>query len=185
MLESFLLIVGFWLLFLRFAYWIGLSFESQHINRKVLLSEGIEGIALFWIFVELFGKHVILSFTINTWSSLAGFLCICVGVGGSILAKRSLGSAWVHAVNAQIKPRQSLITTGLYTYVRHPIYSSIILSYIGSQLLAGSWLWVSCLFLFIPAYFQAKKEEKLLEKHFGKRYKKYMGKSAMLIPWVF
>jgi protein-S-isoprenylcysteine O-methyltransferase Ste14 len=34
-------------------------------------------------------------------------------------------------------------------------------------------------------YTQAKKEEKILEEHFGKEYQQYRKRSKMLIPFVF
>lgn len=185
MLETIFRIAGFWLLFARFAYWIGLSFETERFDKRVFLSQFLEGVFLFGIFIELFQNSVLFAFSTNGIGSFVGFFLICLGVIGSFLAQMQLGYAWTHAVFARIKSKQELVTKGVYRYVRHPIYSGIILSYIGSQLLAGSWLWVSCVFLFIPAYFQAKKEEKGLEKHFGKRYVVYKEKTKWFLPYLW
>jgi protein-S-isoprenylcysteine O-methyltransferase Ste14 len=101
-------------------------------------------------------------------------------------ARRTLGDNWAHAVEYQIKPGQELVTSGIYRYVRHPIYSGLALGIIGVELVAHSYL----VFLFIPAlalasYLQAQREEELLIKQFGSKYRDYMKHSAMFIPLLW
>ncbi len=75
-----------------------------------------------------------------------------------------------------------LVTEGLYKYVRHPHYSSIILSVFGISLLLQSLL----IFLFallntIILNEAAKREEKYLIKTFGNAYVEYMAR----VRWRF
>ena len=185
MLESILIIVGFWLLFGRYSYWISLSFQTEEVKRKVLFSYFLEGVLLCAIFVEFFTGNIPYPMQKTVLVTVAGFLLICTGVISSLVAQKQLGKAWTHAASAKIKPKQQLITHGSYRMVRHPIYTGIVFSYIGSQLLVGSWLWISCLFLFVPLYIQAKKEEILLKKRFGEKFERYQKQTNMLIPYIF
>lgn len=182
MLESLLRIAGYWLLFLRFSYWIGLSFTVKNKRWEVYLAQSLEGLLLFGIFSELFQPSVLFPFHANKITTLLGFFLIWLGVGGAYLAQKELGVSWNYGAHLQAK---KLVTTGLYRYIRHPIYTGIIISYVGSQVLAGSWLWVSCLFLLIPAYMQAKKEEKILEGIFRKQFIVYKKKTKLFIPFVW
>lgn len=107
-----------------------------------------------------------------------------VGIAISLIARMQLGINWSHAADYQIKKNHQLITTGIYSFVRHPIYLGLALSWIGAEMVAGSWLWLSFLALFVAFYVQGKREEKIHLAHFGKEYQDYMRKTKMLIPWV-
>ncbi|NNE28514.1 MAG: isoprenylcysteine carboxylmethyltransferase family protein [Saprospiraceae bacterium] len=75
-----------------------------------------------------------------------------------------------------------LITQGLYTKIRHPIYSGILLVALGWGLLTGSpWRLLLALALLILFFFKARYEEGLLsEKYTG--YEEYKKKSGMFVP---
>jgi protein-S-isoprenylcysteine O-methyltransferase Ste14 len=185
MLEL-LKLLGFTFLLLRFFYWVGSSLLLNEKKWKlVLLSQCIEGLLLLFIFSQIVGTIRILPMQSSLQQVCVGLFLVIVGVGSAFLAKRQLGDSWVYAAVYGVKPKQHLVTTGIYAIVRHPIYVSFAISYIGIELLAGSWLWVAFLFLFIPAYLQAKKEEKVLIKHFGETYKKYQQTTKMFIPYLW
>lgn len=113
-----------------------------------------------------------------------GLLIVLIGVGISVSARIVLASNWSNGYEYQIKKGQELIMDGIYSYIRHPIYSGMALMFIGAEMVCGSWLWVSFLCLFIGAYAQGKREEKILLAHFGREYKEYMKHTKMLIPFV-
>jgi len=178
--------LGFTLLALRYFYWIGSSFERiQTYTLRVFVGQLIEGILLLFFFQQLFGKEHILLFQPTLSTQLIGFLLVVIGVGIAFLAKQQLGDEWVYASAYIQQKAKRLITTGAYSIVRHPIYTGILVSYLGAELLAGSWIWISMLFFLIPFYVQARKEEKLLLQHFGQKYKKYQSQTKMLIPFIF
>lgn len=178
--------LGFLLLFLRFAYWVGSSLNIQDKKWQwVLLGQGIEGVLLLFFYSQLFGGTRLLLFQKNLFIEILGFILVVAGVLGAFLAKKQLGKAWVYSSAYRIIPKQPLITKGIYSIVRHPIYTGIFISFVGIELLAGSWLWISMVALLIPFYFQAKKEEIMLEKHFGRKYTEYKRETKMLVPWLF
>lgn len=121
----------------------------------------------------------------NTGASLLGMLLIVLGIGISVIARREIAANWANGYEYQIKKGHELVMSGIYSYIRHPIYTGIALLLIGGELTAQSYLWISYMALFGVFYFQGKREEKLLLSHFGKAYKTYMKKSKMLIPFVF
>ncbi|MEN6348443.1 MAG: isoprenylcysteine carboxylmethyltransferase family protein [Syntrophomonas sp.] len=81
----------------------------------------------------------------------------------------------------------TLITSGVYQYLRHPFYLTALLISLAVSLLFNSW-GALLLFLFtvIPAIlYRIRVEEEFLLKHFGNRYKEYMEKTKALIPGLW
>ncbi len=80
------------------------------------------------------------------------------------------------------KQRGKLVTTGLYSYVRHPIYSGLLLLSLGVVLDAGWWPQaVVALMLFLLLRIKAQFEETLLRKAYP-RYAAYAAKTPMFFP---
>ncbi len=81
---------------------------------------------------------------------------------------------------------QRVISTGPYSYVRHPMYTGGFLFYLGTALLLGSWLGV----LFLPIFIggiavRAVFEERLLREHL-KGYDAYMARvKYRFIPHIW
>jgi protein-S-isoprenylcysteine O-methyltransferase Ste14 len=117
---------------------------------------------------------------------IAGFLLVLLGMGISVSARISLGTNWSHAASYQIKQKHSLVTSGIYQYIRHPIYTGLLLALTGAELVAQSYLFIAVfLCMFIWSYRAGKREEKILTAHFCKQYTEYKKKSKMLLPFIW
>lgn len=108
-------------------------------------------------------------------------------IGGSVFAVAAI-SALRNNLGPSPEPKAGgrLITTGLYSIVRHPAYGAIIISAFGLSLWLGDgarFVLSVCLSLFFDA--KLKVEEKWLEAAYPKYvvYKKQVAKK--LIPWVY
>jgi protein-S-isoprenylcysteine O-methyltransferase Ste14 len=80
----------------------------------------------------------------------------------------------------------SLVTVGVYKYIRHPLYSSLLFLTWGAFLKHPSWFGLflafsSSLFLFLTA----KKDESECLQHFGNAYQIYMQGTKRFIPFLF
>jgi len=84
-----------------------------------------------------------------------------------------------------VKENPDLITTGPYSYIRHPIYSGMALAMLGS-VLASSVLWIVVLII-VGIYFVygATREEALMLKQFPDTYPAYKRRTKMFIPFIF
>jgi len=90
------------------------------------------------------------------------------------------------ASSANIETTTTLVTTGIYKYVRHPLYSSLIFLGAGSlmknpSLLALSLFAVTAVFIYATALSEEK--ENLLK--FGDDYAVYIKRSRMLVPFLY
>lgn len=79
----------------------------------------------------------------------------------------------------------TLVTTGVYSYVRHPIYTGLILGTLGLGLFRASLLGIGlAAVLFIFFDLKARREEKwLVEAYTG--YEAYRKRAKKLLPWVY
>lgn len=84
----------------------------------------------------------------------------------------------------QIQKGQTLVTSGAYKYVRHPLYAAHILWAVAQVLLLHNWIaGFSFLVVSIPFYmFRVSHEEKMMLDNFGDEYRKYMKRTGGVIP---
>ena len=79
----------------------------------------------------------------------------------------------------------ALIKSGLYRYIRHPLYLSLILGGFGVMMKDLNWLsLILALVNLLALYLTARVEEKEMIKRFGKAYKDYMTGTTMFIPYI-
>jgi protein-S-isoprenylcysteine O-methyltransferase Ste14 len=80
-----------------------------------------------------------------------------------------------------------LVDTGLYKLIRHPLYGSLIFLswgvYLKNTTKIG--LLLICILSTILFYITAKFDEKECIQYFGEKYRNYMNRSKMFIPFVF
>ena len=115
-----------------------------------------------------------------------GLVITFLGFIECMIARHNLADNWANSFEYQIKEKHELITSGIYRYVRHPIYGGMWLMGCGMLLVAGSLTVV----IYIPVVMTAlvplaRREEKLLTDTFGLHYSAYMKTSKRFIPFVW
>lgn len=97
---------------------------------------------------------------------------------------RELGRNWSDSL--EVRDKHTLVTDGLYRYVRHPMYSAFFLWAIAQALLLPNWMagfsglvGFGTLFLF-----RVGREEQMMLETFGAPYRAYMDRTARIIPWI-
>ena len=84
---------------------------------------------------------------------------------------------------AETHKTEKIVTTGVYSIVRHPQYLGALLAHVGiSILLSATYSSLFTPLMVILIYLISRKEEKELTKEFGKEYENYKKKVPMLIP---
>ena len=137
-----------------------------------------------YIVVNLIG-FVLFPFN-NLYIQIIGFILVSLGFIQAIMARKTLSDNWTESYEYQIKKDHELITKGIYEYVRHPIYGGLILVSTGALLVSGSYTFIAGLIIMLfAAEIFAKREEKLLTKHFGKKYIDYMKITKKFIPFIY
>ena len=105
------------------------------------------------------------------WTALriAGAVFAVVGYSMFVIARLQLGKSF--AVTPQAK---ELVTLGLYSRIRNPIYTFVDVMIFG-LILALHLYWLFTLFLVLVAMhvFRARREAKVLQERFGQTYANY------------
>ncbi len=114
-------------------------------------------------------------------------LAVIFAVAGlmiAIAARRTLAGNWSGAV--AIKVGHELVTSGLYRYVRNPIYSGILTLVFGTALSFGTLgACIGFLIIGITIWLKVRGEEVILMKHFSEEYLSYKKRTRSLIPFVW
>lgn len=112
----------------------------------------------------------------------AGTILTAVGIGIAVAARHRLAGNWSAAV--EIKEGHALIRSGLYRYVRHPIYSGILLAVFGSAIVLGLWQSLLGFALLLLAFFLKSRHEEARLRAAFPDYDDYARKTAALIPFL-
>jgi len=112
-------------------------------------------------------------------------------VGGAILLGGWIFHAYCHRVHKQAHEQsqqiEGLVTIGVFSKMRHPMYLSLILMYLGLALAWGVvWMLLPSLLFSALVVLTTLKEEEFLLRRFGHQYQEYMqAVPCRLIPKIF
>lgn len=115
--------------------------------------------------------------------ALAGLCLTIAGLAFAAWARDVLGRYWSGRMIVQ--QHHQLITDGPYAYIRHPLYTGLLVAMTGTVLIAGD---VGSLlgFFFAIGFFalKAHREERILETEFGAVYANYRAHTGGLLPRI-
>jgi len=122
-------------------------------------------------------------------SLVLGVIFLIIGGTFRIISRKTLTKAGFNMVNSfklQIVGNQRLITDGVYSHIRHPLYLGEISRNLGfafffSSLYGLVIMVIANIFLIM----RIKIEERMLISTFGKEYEEYMKKTYKLIPYIY
>jgi protein-S-isoprenylcysteine O-methyltransferase Ste14 len=159
--------------------------KSKPLTPKSLIEFTIHFLLGMILVVQLLGLKI-LSFPDNNLVQITGLLILVAGIAIAVSARIVLASNWTEAAEYQIKKGHELVITGIYRYIRHPIYFGLMVVYTGGLIVSQTYLFIPFFFiLFYFAYSRGKREEKILMARFGGKYVDYLKSSKMLIPFIF
>jgi protein-S-isoprenylcysteine O-methyltransferase Ste14 len=179
-----------WILF--FLYWTVSSFRAkQTVGTEPFLKRFVYyWLPLILAFLLLgpgkwFG-HSLIRENFIPHTDLVGNIGLAIafiGLAIAFWARYLLGSNW--SATVQQKSEHTLITAGPYKFVRHPIYSGLLLMFSGHALIVGDWrAIIAVLIVFVSFWFKLRKEERLMRTLFGEQYVRYLKVTKALVPGI-
>jgi len=154
-----------------------------------------EKLLMFLIFI---GMQVIpFIYLLTSWLDFADYNLpvwagLVVGLIGTAVFVVALWLLWRSHVDLgrnfspelQIGEKHSLVTDGVFHYIRHPMYAAHWLWAIAQALLLQNWIaGLSFLATSLPLYLlRIPREEKMMLEHFGEEYRLYMNRTGSIIP---
>jgi protein-S-isoprenylcysteine O-methyltransferase Ste14 len=180
------IINGLWLIF--FLYWTVHAFRNKRTvykqSRWSLLLLGVITTGFVYPIVAADRLRIpLLRTTLVT--QFIGILLCAAGIAIAIWARRTLGTNWSGTVT--LKQDHTLVRSGPYAVVRHPIYSGIMLAAVGTFLaLLPTLQAVICLcFIFVGLRLKSLLEEQILTQNFPDEYPQYRREVKALVPFIY
>lgn len=98
---------------------------------------------------------------------------------------RDLGQNW--SVSLDLRERHTLVTTGVYGVVRHPMYSGFWLMAVAQLLLLPNWIAgpAGLIGFGILFFGRLRREEEMMITAFGDEYRSYMRRTSRVIPGIY
>jgi protein-S-isoprenylcysteine O-methyltransferase Ste14 len=168
-----------WILF--GLYWLVSAFgvkDGASSRRRIPLT-GVTAIAVVLLVRVLRGGSLAVHSPIL---GAIGALVFASGIAVAIWARVHLGRNWGMPMSQKAEPE--LVTSGPYRFVRHPIYSGLLLALVGTALATNLLGLVIAVILGAYFYYSASVEEKNLAATFPTEYPAYRAQTKMLIPFV-
>jgi protein-S-isoprenylcysteine O-methyltransferase Ste14 len=184
------IIAGLWLLFV--AYWVVAAVGAKR-NASGRLWGGGTGLRLIVVLLiaTMLRSPSLREFVAEAQRSASrsdvlgwtGVVLCVLGFGLAISARWHLGRNWGMPMSRKEQPE--LVTSGPYAYIRHPIYTGLILAMLGSAI--GVNIFWAVLLVPVGVYFilSARREETVMLQLFPEQYAAYMARTGMLAPRLF
>jgi protein-S-isoprenylcysteine O-methyltransferase Ste14 len=125
-----------------------------------------------------------LKLTPRTDLTLLAGVALCVyGLWFTIWARRTLAGNWSSDVT--FKQGHELVRTGPYRFVRHPIYTGLLIMSLGTAIENGQLrCFLAIVVVGIGFWIKLSQEERLLLRHFPNEYPAYQKQVKALVPFV-
>jgi protein-S-isoprenylcysteine O-methyltransferase Ste14 len=111
-----------------------------------------------------------------------GVVLLVAGLGLAVWARIYLGRNWGMPMTEKAEPE--LVTSGPYRFVRHPIYSGLLLGFVGTALATNLYWLIGLAVVGVYFIYSATVEERLLTSSFPEAYPRYRAHTKMLIPFL-
>lgn len=172
------------------AYWWALSLTVKRtVRHEPLTSRFLHivplalAVLLLWlpsVPIPGFGERFL---PLSAWSFWTGAALTAAGLFFTVWARAHIGTNWSGIVT--IKEGHELITSGPYAIVRHPIYTGLLLAFVGSAIARGEWRGpVAVLIAFGALWRKLRFEERWMRERFGEAYQRYSERVAALVPFL-
>jgi protein-S-isoprenylcysteine O-methyltransferase Ste14 len=148
------------------AYWLPLALAFALLGPGEWFGDG-------WLHERIFPRALAFQ-----WVAVA--LCLA-GATLAIWSRSILGSNWSSVV--VVKQDHALVEAGPYRLVRHPIYTGLLLLFLGNAMLVGDWRGlVAVAIVFASFWRKLRLEEAWLTERFGEAYRDYRARTGALLP---
>jgi protein-S-isoprenylcysteine O-methyltransferase Ste14 len=159
--------------------------SARGVREAVLLSASFTGLGLIPCIYVLVGVP---QFADYPFSSAQGYVGIAVYVTALWLfyrTHRDLGRNW--SMSLDVREQHTLITTGVYGCVRHPMYTAFWLMAFAQLFLLPNWIaGPAGLAGFGTLFFgRLPHEEEMMIAAFGEEYRDYMRRTSRIFPGLY
>jgi len=171
-----------------FVIWLLWALRSKRTQQRETISSRLSytifNVAAFWL---MFSGDVPREwlrarlFAPNVWTEGLGIALTAAGLGFALWARAYLGRNWSGVVT--VKVGHELVRSGPYRWVRHPIYTGMILAMLGTALerhqVRGL---IAVVLLYVGFKIKSRIEEQTMAATFGSQYEEYTSTTGAIMP---
>jgi protein-S-isoprenylcysteine O-methyltransferase Ste14 len=174
-----LAIGGAWLVF--WIYWLASATTSKASVKSGWRTRlaGVTAVGVFLIAGVLRSGSLAVH---NVVLEVIGTLLFACGIALAVWARLHLGRNWGMPTSQRAEPE--LVTSGPYRFVRHPIYSGLLIAVLGTALVDNLLGLIVVAVLVAYFYYCGIVEERNLAATFPQAYPEYKSRTKMLIPFL-
>jgi protein-S-isoprenylcysteine O-methyltransferase Ste14 len=182
------LMLGMWLAWLL--YWLVSAATAKPTQRRESLASRLSHVLPLMV-----GVYLIISPRLPIpWLSAAllpdvparyglALVLVAAGLGFTVWARVHLGRNWSGDVTQ--KEGHELVRSGPYAYVRHPIYTGLLLALLGSAIALGEPRGFLGVLIVLGAFWRKLRiEEGFMRELFHEQYVRYMNEVPALVPFT-
>ena len=157
----------------------------ERVRELVLLTISFTGMFVIPAVYALTGQPRIADYVFQPALTWLGAAVFAVALYLFHRTHEDLGRNW--SVTLEIREQHALVTNGIYSSIRHPMYSAFWMWALAQALLLPNWIagpagLVGFGTLF---FFRVGREERLMEQAFGEEYRSYAARTRRIIPGLF
>lgn len=191
-------LIAEWIWFLGGVLWVVIRYPHHRKARKVkiarsvggqrdqiLLISSLTGLAIIPLFYFITGQPSFADYGFRPWLGWIGLILLIAALWFLFETHRELGRNW--SVTLDTRKKHKLIDTGLYAYVRHPMYTGFWLLALAQPCLLANWIagFSGIVGWGILYFLRVGREEALMIETFGDSYRDYMRRTKRVIPLIY
>lgn len=166
---------------------------SREQDRQLKVTSGRIG-SLVRV-IGLLGVHWLTLYTFSlqaqdigqTLDWLLNAIAVSLMIAAIIISQIAIATLGKFFDRLTIKSDHHLVTEGIYSVVRHPIYTSYVLLFVGFCTMLQSLWGLSLLVVVCLVWFgnRIEIEEQMLQERFGQEYQSYCQRTKRLFPYIY
>ena len=160
--------------------WLIAALGAKHGSRPGRLRPPFLAVVIAVVLLRAFNIHTLAVHALGL--EVVGVILLVAGIAFAIWARIYLGRNWGMPMTKKDEPE--LVTSGPYRFVRHPIYSGLLLAILGTALATNIFWLIALAVMGLYFVYSARVEERLMMTSFPDVYPRYRANTKMLIPFL-
>lgn len=159
--------------------------RSDRTRELVLMAISSAGLGIIPGLYAAAGVPAFADYPFRPWQAWLGAAVFAGSLWLFYRTHKDLGRNW--SVTLELREKHTLVTSGVYSRVRHPMYSAFWLWALAQALLLPNWIaGPAGLVGFGTLFFlRVGREERLMSETFGEEYHRYAARTSRIVPWIF
>ena len=156
--------------------------RTRELALMTISAAGLGIVPAIYVFTDLLGFA---DYPLHPWQPYLGAAVFAAALWLFRRTHKELGRNW--SVTLEVREQHALITSGVYQFVRHPMYSAFWLWAMAQALLLPNWIagFAGAVGFGTLFFLRVGREEALMIETFGEQYRTYMDRTWRVLPGVF